>query len=243
MIHGTIFLFNIQEKIEKAKKSHDYVTKLLRACKAWSGPVTSGEELRQCLNGRDDQQHVLRTEMSYYAHTHKAEKIANRSLYRLNGISFQEMLENLTILLENVDDCGSTATTANLPTNTDVMKALTKHTNRETTSITAVEDEFTQVNQMCVVLWQEDNGYQWYLGYIKEVTSDGSLMVDHLARALKTSHSKWKYPSREDIQEVSPEQIMRCKIEGDWDLQADARKRLFSLTNINTIMCALELLM
>ena len=203
--------------------------------------MTSGEELRQCLNGRDDQQHVLRTEMSYFAHTHKAERIANKDLYRLNGISFQEMLENLTILLENVDDCGSTATTANLPTNSDVMKSLTKHQNLPTTPIAALEDEFTQVNQMCVVVWQEDTGYQWYLGYIKEVKSDGTLLVDHLTRALKNSHSKWKYPSREDIQEVSPEQILRCKVEGDWDLQADARKRLFSLTNTNTIMCASEL--
>ena len=179
--------------------------------------------------------------MSYYAHTHKAERIVNRDLYRLNGISFQEMLENLTILLENVDDCGSTATTANLPTNSDVLKALTQHTNCETTSVVAVENEFTKVNQMCAVLWQENDGYQWYLGYIKEVTSDGTLMVDHLTRTLKTCHSKWKYPSREDIQEVSPEQIMKCRVEGDWDLQADTRKRLFSLSNVNTIMCAAEL--
>ena len=159
----------------------------------------------------------------------------------MNGISFQEMLENLTILLENVDDCGSTATTANLPTNSDVLKALTQHTNCETTSVVAVENEFTKVNQMCAVLWQENDGYQWYLGYIKEVTSDGTLMVDHLTRTLKTCHSKWKYPSREDIQEVSPEQIMKCRVEGDWDLQADTRKRLFSLSNVNTIMCAAEL--
>ena len=203
------------------------MTKLLRACKAWSGPVTSGEELRQCLSGRDDQQHVLRTEMSYYAHTHKAERIANRDLYRLNGISFQEMLENLTILLQNVDDCGSTATTANLPTNSDVLKALAKH-NCETTFVPAVEDEFTKVNQMCAVLWQEDGGYQWYLGYVKEVSQNGQLLVDHLARV--SSDSKWKYPSHEDVhvQEMDPEQIVPCEIKGKWDMATNLRKSLFS---------------
>ena len=151
------------------------------------------------------------------------------------------MLENITILLENVDDCGSTATTANLPTNSDVMKALTKHPDLPTTAIAASKDEFIQVKQMCVIVWQEDNGYKWYLGYIKEVNSDGTLLVDHLTRALDNSHSKWKYPSREDMQKISPEQVIRCKVEGDWDLQADARKRLFCLTNTKAIMCASEL--
>ena len=146
------------------------------------------------------------------------------------------MLENLTILLENVQDCGSTATTDNLPTNSDVMKALTKGP----TSI-AASIESTKVNQMCVVVWQEDIGYQWYIGYIKEWNSSGTLSVDHLTRALKNSDSKWKYPSHELIQEASSEQIIKCYVEGDWDLAADSRKRLFCLTNINTILCAFKL--
>ena len=66
-------------------------------------------------------------------------------------------------------------------------------------------------------------------------------MVDHLTQALKNSDSKWKYPSHEDIQEVSPEEIIKCKVKGDWDLAADSGKRLFSLTNTNTILCAFEL--
>jgi hypothetical protein len=223
----------LQEKIAKAKKSQDYVTKLLKDCKSWDGPATNGEELRQCLNGRDDQHHVLRTEMAYYAHTHKAERIVNKHLYRVNGIPFEEMLENLTILLENADDSSSTATTANLPTNGDVMKALQNPTGPTIRDVICVND-------MCVVVWQEEDcGYQWYLGYIKEVTS-GKLLIDHLARALKKSDSKWKYPSQEDIHQADPEQIVKCNVEGDWDLAADSRKRLFTLTNINTILCVIN---
>ena len=53
---------------------------------------------------------------------------------------------------------------------------------------------------MCVVVWQDDNGYQWYLGYVKK-NIDGKLSVDHLARKLKASDSKWKYPSQEERKE------------------------------------------
>ena len=60
--------------------------------------------------------------MAYYAHTHKTDRISNKELFRLNSISFDEMLENLTILLDD-NDCGGTATIANLPTNSDVVKA------------------------------------------------------------------------------------------------------------------------
>jgi hypothetical protein len=180
--------------------------------------------------------------MSYYAHTHKVERIANKSLYRIRGIPFQEMLENLTILLENVDESCSTATLANLPTNSQVMNILSKQ-KTPSASIPEISYEFMQVNEMCVVAWQEGNGYQWYLGYIKHVNSDGTFSVDHLRRALESSNSKWKYPSNEDIQEVSSEQIIKIKVQGDWDLVADSRKRLFSLDvdNVNAIQCAFDL--
>ena len=54
--------------------------------------------------------------MVYYAHTHKADKIARKQLFRINGITYEEMLENLTILLDDEQQV-STSTLANLPTN------------------------------------------------------------------------------------------------------------------------------
>ena len=169
--------------------------------------------------------------MAYYAHTHKADKIANKELFRLNRISFEEMLENLTILLDD-DGCGGTATTANLPTNADVMRAI-----KNQSPSTINESSTAKVNDMYVVVWQEDNDYQWYLGYVKKI-DDGKLSVDHLARKLKESDSKWKYPSQEDIHLADPAQIVKCNIEGEWDLTADSRKRLFTVTNLKTITCA-----
>ena len=65
--------------------------------------------------------------------------------------------------------------------------------------------------------------------------------VDHLHRVLKDSHTKWKYPSREEVKKtVDPEQKVKCDIEGQWDCTPDSRKRMFSVTNIKTICGALQ---
>ena len=84
---------------------------------------------------------------------------------------------------------------------------------------------------MCVVVWADGMSYSWYLGYIKEHCGDGTYEVDHLSRANKTSDTKWKYPSTADVQLVNREQIVECNIVGQWDMNADSRKRLYTLEN------------
>ena len=113
----------LELKLKKAQKAKDYTRKLLQDCKSWGGPCTSVDELRYILKGKDQQQQIVKTEMAYYAHTHKADKIALKELFRLNGISHEEMLENLTILLDD-EKHTSTSTIANLPTNEYVMKSV-----------------------------------------------------------------------------------------------------------------------
>ena len=200
----------IEEKLRKASKQKAYTWKLLRDCKSWNGPAITGEELQNILNGKDNQQEVLRTEMSYYVHTHKANKIVNKDLYRINNISYEEMLANLMILLDD-EKYESTATIANLPSNEDVLKLLSRVDPEQAEPVpsTPVID---RTNSMCVVVWGDDsNSYSWFLGYIKE-QSDDMFVVDHLARKLKNSDSKWKYPSKGDVQQVEKDQIVDCTI-------------------------------
>ena len=64
---------------------------------------------------------------------------------------------------------------------------------------------------------------------------DDKLSVDHLARGIKNSHSKWKYPSKEDIQLVEMDQVVDCNIIGEWDMAADLRKRFYTLSNAKDI--------
>ena len=78
----------------------------------------------ECLaRPRHPREKTADREMAYYAHTHKADKIASKNLFRLNGISYEEMLENLCILLDDEIN-ESTSTVANLPTNKDTIKVL-----------------------------------------------------------------------------------------------------------------------
>ena len=58
--------------------------------------------------------------MAYYAHSNKAEEIARPELYRLNGITHDEKLENLAILLDE-DETAITKSVVDLPRNEDVI--------------------------------------------------------------------------------------------------------------------------
>ena len=71
----------LELKLKKAQKAKDYTKKLLQDCKSWGGPCTSVDELHQVLIGKDTQNRILKTEMAYYVHTHKADKIARKQLF------------------------------------------------------------------------------------------------------------------------------------------------------------------
>ena len=130
--------------MKKSARAKDYTQKLLQNCKSWGGPATSIEELKQSLQEKSDQQvTIVKTELVYYVHTHKADKITQPHLFKQNGISYEEKLMNLLILLEDEDV--SACTLADLPTNSDVISAIEKTIEKPSTSLI--------VNQLCVVVW------------------------------------------------------------------------------------------
>ena len=227
----------LEEKLKKASSKKDYTRRLLQDCKSWGGPATTSEELHVVLNGKDNQQHILRTEMSYYVHTHKAQKVTHKDLFRINGITYEEMFENLMILLDD-EKHESTSTIANLPSNEEVSKKLSKQVQPDISVPTTSDVTIDKTNTMCVVVWIDENdSYSWYLGYIKKQVDD-KFLVDHLTRVVKNSDTAWKYPSKEDQETVFDDQIVDCSIIGEWDMTGDLRKRVFKLENAKTISCA-----
>ena len=168
-----------------------------------------------------------------HTHTHKADKIARKEFFR--GITYDEMLENLLILLDD-EKQESRATVANLPANDDILR-LTK------AAPTTEEDRFLNINKLCVVVWQEkENKYVWYNGYVKGIDKSTQChIIDHLERSVKLYDSKWKYPSKEDVQTVEDDQIVHIDVEGEWNISPDCRKRLFSVTNIPLILNAFKM--
>ena len=69
---------------------------------------------------------------------------------------------------------------------------------------------------------------------------DDKLSVDHLAHSVKNYHSKWKYPSQEDVQLVEMDQVVDCNITGQWDMAADSRKTFYTLDNAKNIAYAVK---
>ena len=110
------------------------------------------------------------------------------------------------------------ASVANLPTNTDVLKVLTNNCSEP-----AVEDQDKiKINELCVVCWDENGDYSWYLGYLKE-QNGRFYTIDHLKREIDYTDKLWKYPIAEDIQVAEQDQILNVKVNGYWDF-SDFRK-------------------
>ena len=226
----------IKLKAMKTAKSKDYIRKLLSDCKTWSGPCTSGEELLAVIKARPCKaEFIVKIEMAYYAHTHKMDKIQRPDLFRLNGITHDEKLENLVVLLSDDND-NSRASVANLPNNDDILKALS-FTNSAISNQSLDRD--IQINQLCVVIWINAEGkYIWYIGYVKE-KNNNSYTIDHLHRRTTDSNKIWQYPAIEDIQTADKDQILDVVIEGDWNL-VENRNSKFTLCNEKEISWAFD---
>ena len=85
-------------KMAKAEQIKSYQDRLLIKCKTLGGPSTSIEELDMILTDRPKMQKVIvRTELSYYRQIHHSDIMNSKGLYKLNGISYEEWLENFLI--------------------------------------------------------------------------------------------------------------------------------------------------
>ena len=66
------------------------------------------------------------------------------------------------------------------------------------------------------------------------VISEDVFEVDHIHRVNSESNLKWKYPSQPDISKVEKEQLLKCPIDGDWDILSN-RNSVYTLRNHESI--------
>ena len=110
------------------------MNKLLDTCKSLHGPCTTADELLAVISAHPDKMEtVVKTELSYYKHTHAANVTARPELFRLRKISHEEKLENLCIFLEDIDHIASGDIAVNLPPNEDALAALNVIANNQPT--------------------------------------------------------------------------------------------------------------
>ena len=74
----------IMIKMGKAKKELELTKRLLESCKSWGGPCTTPNQIEITLNANpDEMEKIIKTELSYYRHTHKADMVASPELFKL----------------------------------------------------------------------------------------------------------------------------------------------------------------
>ena len=77
---------------------------------------------------------------------------------------------------------------------------------------------YVTVNELCIMKWLvSSNEYQLCIGYIKQKVENG-FFIDHLHWVVKKRNTQWAYPSTEDIQIAEKEQVLHCKLKGEWNL-------------------------
>ena len=84
---------------------------------------------------------------------------------------------------------------------------------------------------MCVTVWDVDGEPVWFIGYVKDALNDDEFMVEHLHRVASEKDDYWKYPLIDDTQKITTEQILPCKVDGDWDMFTNVRTIKFVLRN------------
>ena len=116
----------LQRKLANSQHQSDYVRRLLIECRRWGGPCSTVDELLRILRTNSDYDElIVRTELSFYKHSHASDVTARPELYKLVKVSHAERLENLCVLLS--DDtlvASDVASIAYLPTNAELAATL-----------------------------------------------------------------------------------------------------------------------
>ena len=88
------------------------------------------------------------------------------------------------VLLTDETNDASTATFADLPTNEDALKII----RAEPSSAKAknIAAHLISINDMCIVVWNVNEDFVWYVGYVKEEKDNEHFVVDHLERVGKS---------------------------------------------------------
>ena len=93
----------IEESVKKNTRKGKYKDLLLNQCKRHGGPFTSRSEIRDLVKKTHDQKILksyLRSEVGFQKALHPFDAKERSHLYKMNFLSVEELIENLTILLD-----------------------------------------------------------------------------------------------------------------------------------------------
>ena len=89
-------LEHLNMSAKKKQRSNDFIDVVLSKCKLHGGPVTNAEEVKDIPKNKS----FLRHEIQYQRVTHPKDVIIRPNLYKVNGLSIDEMTSNLLSMFE-----------------------------------------------------------------------------------------------------------------------------------------------
>ena len=186
--------------------SNKYTQKCLQLCKSWNGPATSINELSEILKANCGKaEKTVRIELTYCRDTHKADPVQEPDLFKMNTISHGEKLHNLHALLSQHEPMANYVTKAS---NADAENLLSSSLNF------CIEDEDSiQIGENFVIMIVEGNNNSRYIATCTK-KNDNTYEMDHLHRVDDCSDFNWKHPAKADLDNLKPESIVECHING-----------------------------
>ena len=94
----------------------------------------------------------------------------------------------------------------------------------------STEEDTIKVGKYYITLIAERNINTWYVASCKGKNSDGTYEMDHLTRVQKGLNLKWKHHASVDKDNLRPESIVECAIDGEWDVSQE-RNLTYTLRN------------
>ncbi|CAL4100113.1 unnamed protein product [Meganyctiphanes norvegica] len=218
----------LQDSLAKSQRANEFVDVVLKKCKEHGGPIMNVVELNEIISNYDAKnvKKFQRQEIQFQKATHKRDSQERPDLYKINNLTIHQLSENLAILLSDGDiHIGNDVI---FTTEEEIMEILLHKSYSNTIS----SKPRYEIQQPLAVVWDNNKGRKWYVGFYMDENDNKTIRVDHLE---KQSHdySAWVKPKHDDIHDVKYFQIVPCEVIGEWDMTR--QPAVFNIKNSQSI--------
>ena len=201
----------------------NYSEILLQRCKKHQGPVVIVILVQQC--GYDEKKSFLRQDVAFKKVMHPGDAKERPALYNMNYLTHEELLENLTILMDT-DSTNLEEEKVLFPTEEEIIdQVLDVSTYANVASDRDDADSapdgtisYTYLQSLAVVWDEGDNRYWCVAFFLSKCDDEETFEVDNLVEKKNSNRRYWVRPVMDDVQDVLPQFIIPCVVQGEWDV-------------------------
>ena len=184
--------------------------------------MPSLSKLKRFVNSSDDNvvlKKLLHEEIGFQKMMHPVDVKERGHLYKMNFLTVEQLVENLTILLDGDIDSLEGKEVALFPTEED-MDILTK---TQPSNDVALHSDVSGCNiftpqQPLAIVWDHVNEKRyWCVGFFLREDDEDCIQVDHLEQKSTKGLKPMVRHERDDIQNVELNQLLPCNVQGHWD--------------------------